>query len=115
MRLCTIAEILDWDGQWTRELIELMLPVAWERENAQERSFTKAVFAGIAAAFSKQGWKVSEDNFKAVESKVRGLQRAIRGEATNDRAQRVERDLAALEEAFGALKSPAKPQRRVRG
>lgn len=92
-----------------------MLPAAWERENAQERYSTKAVFAGIAAAFSKQGWAVSERNFTAVKARVRRLQRAIRGGNQVDKAQQVDLDVAALDEAFGGMRTSGKPSRRARG
>jgi sRNA-binding protein len=100
--LCSIAEVLDWNGQWTRELVELMLPVAWEMENAQRRVTAEAVTAGIAAAFSKKGAASPLKVFQDATDAIRNLQRVARGGGLDFQAFRRQQAVEAFQKGFAA-------------
>ena len=96
--MCTIAEVLDWNGVWTRELVELMLPVAWEREIATKRTMFEAQIAACGSLFSKDAAKTFIEAMQKEQDGVRRLQRISRGEDSkpkgNERAAKAARDLA---------------------
>jgi hypothetical protein len=80
-----MSELLAWDGPWSMDLVNLMLPVAVEIETKREQAFYRAALAAIAAVFSKGdvGKKYSE-SLERVIALVRADQAAARGEAGMD-------------------------------
>ena len=84
MGFCTWAEVMAWDGEWTREDIALLLPVAIEREAERKRSTFEAVLAAVGSLFSEEGAKSFLDGVSNVLKLVRAEQGRQRGEALPD-------------------------------
>ncbi len=76
-----MSELLAWDGPWSTELVNLMLPVAVEIETKREQAFHRAALAAVTSVFSKGdvGKKYSE-SLEKVLALVRADQHKSRGE-----------------------------------
>ena len=77
-----MAELMDWDGPWSPDLISAMIPVAIEIETKREQAWNRGAEAAIASVFSKGdvGRKYKE-SLEKVLALVKADQRAIRGGA----------------------------------
>lgn len=74
-----MAEILDLDGIWSMDLVELMLPVAVELEaNDTERTFG-AVASAAASLFSKVPGQKLGEQLRQTRARVRERQLEARG------------------------------------
>lgn len=74
-----MAELLDFEGRWDLELIELMLPVAIDLEAKGTQAQYNATVAAVARLFSKDGDKPLIDALQATERDVVRAQLRARG------------------------------------
>lgn len=97
--LGTVAEILDFEGVWTTELIETMIPVAAEIEANRIDAFYRAVVSALASVLSKQGpanfdriMKGARQEIEKAYRRNRGLD-PTEGETTADQMMNIFRKL----------------------
>jgi len=74
-----MAEILDPDGVWTSELLELMLPVAIEREAEQASNHFGATLAAISSLSGGEGVEAFEEGIRSIKEQTRNAAREARG------------------------------------
>jgi len=67
-----MAELLAWDGVWSRWLLELMFPVALEMEADDAQRQFGAVSAAIAGSFKPEGAKPFLEGLNRVRREARG-------------------------------------------
>jgi hypothetical protein len=77
--LGTVAEILDFEGVWTTDLIETMLPVAVEIETNRLEAMNRAVLSALASILSKDGSKDFESAMKDARAGIVRSYRMNRG------------------------------------
>jgi hypothetical protein len=107
-RLATMEELLDYDGRWSTDVLNMMIPMAEKAElDEQER-----MMGAVGALFSKDGFKAHRSRADKLRDSIHARQLAARG-IVPTKAEQVDRDLDALERGlFGALKKPKKGGRR---
>jgi len=78
-----MSELLDWDGPWSMELINLMSPVAVEISIKREQETHRAVLAAVGSLFDSQvgrGYASDLDGvlrtIKVEQLEARGFSRA---------------------------------------
>lgn len=111
MGFCTWAEVTAWDGQWGREDVALLLPVALEREAARKRLTFEATVAAIGSLFSKDGAKPFLDGLSKVTDLVRAEQLRLRGAGAPD-PKAAQRAAAAQAVVKGFASIPLRKGRR---
>jgi len=78
--LATVSEILDFEGQWTVELIDTMMPVVADIKASRLEELQRAFASVISAAFSKKSKGVDFNQImKGAREEVERGMRASRG------------------------------------
>jgi hypothetical protein len=100
-----MTELMAWDGPWSPDLINAMLPVAMEVEIRREQAFNRAALAAIASVFSKSevGREYGQSLEKALEA-VRADQLASRGIAPSTQSSRHSSAAQKLLDVIGKAK-----------
>jgi len=91
-----VAEVLDYEGRWSFELIETMLPVAIEIEANRVDCMARAVMGGLAGVLTKEGADIFRKDLEDVRAGVRKAQRATRGLPPEPETPAIERFIAGL-------------------
>jgi hypothetical protein len=103
-----MESLMDYDGPWSLDLINLMIPMAEQAElDEQER-----MMGAIGSVFGKDGVKEHRKRADKLRASIRARQLEARGihPKSGDQA---ERDFRALEEGlFGAISSAKKGRSR---
>jgi hypothetical protein len=113
--IATLAEILDFEGVWSRDLIELFLPVAIEIEVDRVDVIRRGTLGALATTLTKNGGKMFDARMSDVRAMVRRFQRASRGlppekgDTTADQFMGIMRRLGWKGDVKGL--KPGKPKR----
>jgi hypothetical protein len=96
--------LMDYDGPWSPDRINLMIPMAEEAELEEKERLMDAV----ATLFGKDGWKAYKGRADKLRAEIHRRQLAARG-IVPSKADQVDQDLKALERGlFGAAKKAPK-------
>lgn len=88
-----MSEVLAWDGGWTVELLELMMPVAIELEAERMETQYSATAAAVASLFDK---KPAQEFHKMIGKVKRGARQAqMRSRDIPDLEKSIKRSQAA--------------------
>lgn len=79
MGLASMEELLEWDGPWSPDLINLMAVVAEEREAAEAARLFRAVQSAAGSLFSEKAGAAFVKALQEDRNAIRNAQRRARG------------------------------------
>ena len=100
--------LLDYDGPWSPDLINLMVPVAMEAETQASARQFNAVLSAAGSLFSKESPKVFGRNLEDAMAAVRRRQLEERGGVADAKAPERKAAARAVVDGFRKLAGPAK-------
>lgn len=79
-----MSELLDWDGPWSTDLINAMIPVAVEIETKREQAMYRAALASTASMYRAEVGRDYSNSLLDVLKQVEMDQLRIRGWTKED-------------------------------
>lgn len=77
--LATMSEVLDPEGPWSPELLQLMLPVAIHLEAERTETMFGATLAAVSSLGGREGVSAFRDGVETVKAGAMNASRAARG------------------------------------
>ena len=100
--LATMRELLDFDGEWSLDLVECMLPVAISLQLQREGARLKTMMGALGSLFSKNTLRALQDDAEDMRDAIRDAYRESRDLDPLGRSVR-NREMVRVAEGFDAM------------